>query len=152
MVTVWIFHTVFSSDSFFSNYCVTVKFMTWKSVDELVFVFDKQKMFHYWEPKIAAHASLSFYDILVWNVCNTKYNNYLLKVHFNFADAGSGATCMAHVDGADQESGITPLISRIQEVSLGYPNGRIELHLVGGYMDPRGYSERLVINLLRKLH
>ena len=57
---------------------------------------------------------------------------------------------MAHVDGADQESGITPLISRIQEVSLGYPNGRIELHLVGGYMDPRGYSERLVINLLRK--
>lgn len=58
---------------------------------------------------------------------------------------------MGHVDGADQESGITPLIARIQEVSLGYPNGRIELHLVGGYMDPRGYSERLVNSLLRKL-
>lgn len=57
---------------------------------------------------------------------------------------------MAHVDGADQESGITPLISRIQEVSQGYPNGRLELHLIGGYMDPRGYSERLVANLLRK--
>lgn len=65
---------------------------------------------------------------------------------------GSGATCMAHVDGADQESGITPLISRIQEVSLGYANGRIELHLVGGYMDPRGYSERLVISLLHAFH
>lgn len=38
---------------------------------------------------------------------------------------GSGATCMAHVDGTDQESGISPLISRIQEVSLGYPNGRL---------------------------
>lgn len=57
---------------------------------------------------------------------------------------------MAHVDGADQESGITPLISRIQEVSIGYPNGRLELHLVGGYMDPRGYSERLVNGLLRE--
>jgi len=58
---------------------------------------------------------------------------------------------MAHVDGADQENGIGPLVSRIQEVSQGYPNGRIELHLVGGYLDPRGYSERLVINLLRNL-
>ena len=64
--------------------------------------------------------------------------------------SGSGATCMAHIDGTDQENGISPLISRIQEVSLGYPNGRLELHLVGGYVDPRGYSERLVINLLRK--
>lgn len=62
---------------------------------------------------------------------------------------------MAHVDGADQESGITPLLARIQEVSQHsqtYPNGRIELHLVGGYMDPRGYSERLVNSLLRKPH
>lgn len=80
---------------------------------------------------------------------------------------------MAHVDGTDQESGISPLISRIQEVSLGYPSGRhklkkfdftnfveiliffnfsgrLELHLVGGYGDPRGYSERIVINILRK--
>lgn len=71
-------------------------------------------------------------------------------MNIEFWTTGSGATCMAHVDGADQESGITPLISRIQEVSLGYANGRIELHLVGGYMDPRGYSERLVISLLRK--
>lgn len=67
-----------------------------------------------------------------------------------FDRTGSGATCMAHVDGADQESGITPLLARIQEVSQGYANGRVELHLVGGYMDPRGYSERLVITLLRK--
>lgn len=65
---------------------------------------------------------------------------------------GSGATCMAHVDGTDQESGISPLISRIQEVSLGYPNGRLELHLVGGYVDPRGYSERIVINILHAFH
>lgn len=56
---------------------------------------------------------------------------------------------MAHVDGADQEGGITPLISRIQEVSLGYPNGRLELHLIGGFMDHRGYSERLISSLLR---
>ena len=58
--------------------------------------------------------------------------------------------CLGHVDGADTENGVSPLISRIQEVSLGYPEGRLELHLVGGFMDPRGYSERLVVGLLRK--
>lgn len=57
---------------------------------------------------------------------------------------------MAHIDEIDQENGITPLISRIQEVSQGYPNGRIELHLAGGHMDIRGTSERLVTTLLRK--
>jgi protein N-terminal asparagine amidohydrolase len=80
--------------------------------------------------------------------CNVVY--YYVLTIFQFLYTGSGATCMAHVDGADQESGITPLLARIQEVSQGYANGRIELHLVGGYMDPRGYSERLVITLLRK--
>ncbi len=94
------------------------------------------------------HFTTYWYEM--FTIRNITITTYLFKVHFNFANTGSGATCMAHVDGADQESGITPLVSRIQEVSLGYPNGRIELHLVGGYMDPRGYSERLVINLLRK--
>jgi len=65
---------------------------------------------------------------------------------------GSGAVCLGHVDGADTENGVSPLISRIQEVSLGYPEGRLELHLVGGFMDPRGYSERLVVGLLHAFH
>lgn len=62
---------------------------------------------------------------------------------------GSGAVCLAHVDGADQENGISTLIARIQEASLGYPEGRLELHLIGGFMDLRGISEQLIVYLLR---
>lgn len=58
--------------------------------------------------------------------------------------------CLAHLDGADQENGVSQLISRVQEVSLGYPSGRLELHLLGGFMDSRDYSEHLVIHILRK--
>ncbi len=63
---------------------------------------------------------------------------------------GSGAFCLGCVDGADTVSGITPLIARIQELSLGYPEGRLELHLIGGFLDLRGFSERLVVYVLRK--
>lgn len=58
--------------------------------------------------------------------------------------------CLAHLDGADQENGVSQLISRVQEVSLGYPSGRLELHLLGGFMDSRDYSEHLVIHILRE--
>ena len=64
---------------------------------------------------------------------------------------GSGAFCLGCVDGADTVSGITPLIARIQELSLGYPEGRLELHLIGGFLDLRGFSERLVVYVLRKI-
>lgn len=65
---------------------------------------------------------------------------------------GSGAVCLAHLDGADQENGVSQLISRVQEVSLGYPSGRLELHLLGGFMDSRDYSEHLVIHILHAFH
>lgn len=40
------------------------------------------------------------------------------------------------------------MIQRVTELALGYPEGRLELQLVGGYSDPRNYSEELFYNIL----
>lgn len=44
------------------------------------------------------------------------------------------------------------MVARVQELALGYPEGRIELQLIGGYKDPtgRGYAEDLFYNIMRK--
>lgn len=39
-------------------------------------------------------------------------------------------------------------MQRVTELAIGYPEGRLELQLVGGYSDPRGYSEDLFYNIL----
>lgn len=43
------------------------------------------------------------------------------------------------------------MVQRVQELALGYPEGRIELQLVGGYSDPHHYSEELFYNIMSKL-
>jgi len=48
------------------------------------------------------------------------------------------------MDGAGAEEGVNSLIQRLQELATGYPDGRIELSIVGGYMNAhRNYSEEL---------
>lgn len=42
------------------------------------------------------------------------------------------------------------MIQRVTELALGFPEGRLELQLVGGYSDPRNYSEELFCNILCK--
>lgn len=44
------------------------------------------------------------------------------------------------------------MVARVQELALGYPEGRIELQLIGGYKDPtgRGYAEDLFYTIMRK--
>lgn len=44
------------------------------------------------------------------------------------------------------------MIQRVQELALGYPEGRIELQLVGGYSDANNYSEELFFNLMTSFH
>lgn len=68
---------------------------------------------------------------------------------FNVA-IGSGAVGMAHLDGSGVDECVTLMIQRVQDLSLGYPDGRLELQLVGGYSDPRHYSEELFYSLMRK--
>lgn len=62
----------------------------------------------------------------------------------------SGAVGLAHCDGAGTEEGLVTLISRIQELAMGYPEGRMQLHLVGGYLDANNYTEELFYSILRE--
>ncbi|XP_066907821.1 protein N-terminal asparagine amidohydrolase isoform X2 [Halyomorpha halys] len=64
----------------------------------------------------------------------------------------SGAVGLAHCDGAGTEEGLVTLISRIQELALGYPEGRMQLQLVGGYLDANNYTEELFYNILHVFH
>lgn len=43
------------------------------------------------------------------------------------------------------------MVHRVQNLAFGYPEGRIELQLIGGYRDqPGGYAEDLFYNIMRK--
>ncbi|KAL1128990.1 hypothetical protein AAG570_013522 [Ranatra chinensis] len=44
------------------------------------------------------------------------------------------------------------MVTRVQELAMGYPSGRLELHLIGGFSDPHNYSEELFYNLLHAFH
>ena len=68
-----------------------------------------------------------------------------------FMIAGSGAVALAHLDGAGTEDAAAAMVQRVTVLSQGFPEGRIELQLVGGYSDPRNYSEELFYNILCKL-
>ena len=47
------------------------------------------------------------------------------------------------------EEGLTTLIERVQSLSYHY-DGRLELHVLGGFADSKGVSHQLSIALLRK--
>lgn len=64
---------------------------------------------------------------------------------------GSGAAAFAHLDGAGTEEATAAMVQRVTELALGFPEGRLELQLVGGYSGPRNYSEELFCNILCKL-
>lgn len=64
----------------------------------------------------------------------------------------SGAVGLAHCDGVGTDEGLMSLVARIQELALGYPEGRLQLQLVGGYTDPNNYSDELFYNILHTLH
>lgn len=63
---------------------------------------------------------------------------------------GSGAVALAHFDGSEMDEAVCTMIQRVQELALGYPDGRIELQLVGGFTDAHNYSEELFYNIMSK--
>ncbi|CAL1679997.1 unnamed protein product [Lasius platythorax] len=66
--------------------------------------------------------------------------------------SGSGAAALAHLDGSGTEDAAVAMIQRVTELSpIGY-EGRLELQLVGGYSDPRNYSEELFYTILSAFH
>lgn len=42
------------------------------------------------------------------------------------------------------------MVARVQNLAIGYPEGRIELQLIGGYKDQQGYAEELFVSIMRK--
>lgn len=63
---------------------------------------------------------------------------------------GSGAIALAHLDGNGTDEAVSAMVARVQELAFGYPEGRIELQLIGGFSDPQGYAEDLFSNIMRK--
>lgn len=64
--------------------------------------------------------------------------------------SGSGAVALAHFDGNGIDDAVATMIDRVQNLALGYAEGRIELQLIGGYKDPQGYAEDLFSGIMRK--
>lgn len=66
---------------------------------------------------------------------------------------GSGAVCLCHIDsGSAISEGARDLLKKVQDLSINYPDGRYELHVVGGFQDSHGYSEENSISLLHAFH
>lgn len=75
-----------------------------------------------------------------------------IKNKFDDCDfVGSGAVALAHLDGNGTDEAVSTMVHRVQNLAFGYPEGRIELQLIGGYRDqPGGYAEDLFYNIMRK--
>lgn len=66
---------------------------------------------------------------------------------------------LAHLDGSGTEEAAAQMVGRIQELTAYSPpttaasttgmSERLHLHLIGGYSDPRRFSEDLLHNVLR---
>lgn len=52
------------------------------------------------------------------------------------------------MDGSGIDEAVINMVQRVQDLALGYPEGRIELQLIGGYTDPHRYSEELFYNIM----
>lgn len=66
--------------------------------------------------------------------------------------SGSGAVALAHLDGNGTDEAVSTMVARVQELAFGYPEGRIELQLIGGFKDTQGYAEDLFSNIMQSFH
>jgi len=65
--------------------------------------------------------------------------------------SGSGAIGLTQIDRYFNDDSISNMIQRIQSLSYHY-EGRLQLHLIGGFSDSRRISHALSISLLQMLH
>ncbi|XP_053606304.1 protein N-terminal asparagine amidohydrolase [Plodia interpunctella] len=66
--------------------------------------------------------------------------------------SGSGAVALAHLDGSGTAEAASTMVSRVQQLAVGYPEGRLELQLVGGFTDPHRYSDELFASIMLSFH
>lgn len=57
---------------------------------------------------------------------------------------------LAHLDGSGTAEAAAAMVARVQQLAVGYPEGRLELQLVGGFTDPHRYSDELFANIMCK--
>lgn len=61
---------------------------------------------------------------------------------------GSGATCLAHCDGSSTFTEVPLLVNAVTSLSNPAKEGRLELHLVGGFDDDSKTSHKLSLTIL----
>ncbi|KAK3092015.1 hypothetical protein FSP39_024462, partial [Pinctada imbricata] len=61
---------------------------------------------------------------------------------------GSGAACIAHLDGCGTDNASRKMLSLVSDLSTGNLPGRFELHMYGGFRDPNRTSEELSVKVL----
>ncbi|XP_034044820.1 protein N-terminal asparagine amidohydrolase [Thalassophryne amazonica] len=64
----------------------------------------------------------------------------------------SGAVCLAHCDGSSTQSEVPLIVKAVMSLSNHVKEGRLELHLVGGFNDESKMSHTLSLNLLAAFH
>ncbi|RWS26871.1 protein N-terminal asparagine amidohydrolase-like protein [Leptotrombidium deliense] len=67
--------------------------------------------------------------------------------------SGSGVVSVGHFDGSGVQEGVSDMVTKVQQFSslLG-GHGVLEVHIAGGFLDRRGYSEDLAVQLLLAFH
>ncbi|KAJ0050420.1 hypothetical protein NL108_003639, partial [Boleophthalmus pectinirostris] len=65
---------------------------------------------------------------------------------------GSGAACVAHLDGSSTWAEVQLIIKTVMSLSHHCKDGRLELHLVGGFNDDSKTSDNLSLNVLAAFH
>ncbi|XP_071403518.1 protein N-terminal asparagine amidohydrolase isoform X1 [Centroberyx affinis] len=65
---------------------------------------------------------------------------------------GSGAVCLAHCDGSSTWSEVPLIVKAVTSLSNLTKEGRLELHLVGGFNDESKTSHKLSLSLLAAFH
>lgn len=96
---------------------------------------------------IVRHLGNYYFSLPMLNVTNF---NRLHQWYIFIIASGSGTTALAHLDGNGIDEACLSMITRVQDLSMGYPEGRIELQLIGGYREPNGYADELFYNIMRK--
>lgn len=64
---------------------------------------------------------------------------------------GSGAVCLAHCDGSNTWTEVSLLVKAVNSLN-GSKEGRLELHLIGGFNDDSKTSHELSFNILAAFH
>ncbi|XP_032831995.1 protein N-terminal asparagine amidohydrolase [Petromyzon marinus] len=62
--------------------------------------------------------------------------------------SGSGAVCLGHFDGSGTAPGARAVVDHVLALSPTQSPGRLELHVIGGFEDERGISQRLTLDVL----